>query len=592
MKINVKILVRTSLVVICSLLVCGLVIYQYFTSIFTAQVIGDETEKLQQTADQLAYVRDDVLSFSNTVIVNPRIRAHLVEYADAGSVDRIYLTHYILNELHTLLSLRNDVLGYAIVTGDGTAHWKSGTYALGEEPWYRSFQADRAQAAFVKPPRPLFYSLPGTGRDRDVLTFITKISDYNQPGLVIGEFIMELDLEKYRNLVDNGAGSFDGFVWLIKDQAILYERQYKTFAGVMPDLRHRLQAASAGESFHFEGTGGYYYVNQSIGDGWALLAYTPKSVVAEASKFILYFVVGVILLSTLVILGLLNPVIRNITKPISLLNRAMNQVATGNLNVSVSIDSRDEMENLGHKFNQMTIDLQRHIREAMEHERSQQEMQFNLMLSQINPHFIYNTLNSVIYLARKQKHRDIIELMGSFIHLLQDSIRLGEKEAFVTIEREVGIINDYVQIQKYRYQDKFELQWDVEPGLWDAPIPKYILQPLVENALYHGIMPKEDKGVIRIAIRCHGRTIELSVRDDGVGIAPDVRDRLFAGADEPTRSSDPRLRHIGLDNINKRLAILYGADLRIEVDSEPMRGTEVRIRIPYREADAPAAAAM
>ncbi len=582
MKINMKILVHSSLVVIGSLLACGIVIYFYFTSIFTTQVIHDGTVKLQQTADQLQYVQDDILNFSNTVIVNSRIRNNLQQYDSADAVDRLYLIFYMLHELQALTFLRNDIQGYAIITTDGMAHWKSGTYPIRDEPWYRDYQQQNIQSAFINTPYSLFYSLPNNERNPDVFAFITKIRDYNQPNRVIGEFIMELNLSKYRNLVDSGANDFEGFVWLIKDRSIIYEKQYKAFVGVMPDLRQYLQRHTDKESFNFEGPQGYYYVNQSIGNNWILLAHTPKSFIAEKSKFILYFVGAVIFLSILIIILLMSPVIRNITKPILQLNRAINQVATGNLNVSVMIKSGDEMENLGHKFNQMTVDLKKHIHESMEHQRNNQEMQFNLMLSQINPHFIYNTLNSVIYLARKHKYREIIRLMSSFIHLLQDSIKLGEKETFVTIKREIDIIDDYVQIQKYRYQDKFELIWEIEPELMTTPIPKYILQPLVENALYHGIIPKENKGTIHITIQRERHHILLIVKDDGVGIAPEVKQRLFMSQDVNAVSGDARLRHIGLDNIHKRLSILYGNELNIEVDSVPLKGTRIIIRIPIK----------
>ena len=139
------------------------------------------------------------------------------------------------------------------------------------------------------------------------------------------------------------------------------------------------------------------------------------------------------------------------------------------------------MDILGNGFNRMTEDLHKYIEHSIDQERTERRLQINLLISQINPHFIYNTLNSVIYLAQARQNEDIIKMVESFIGILQDAVRLGETGAFATIEQEKEIVAHYAAIQQIRYPDRFDLIWNIQEDLYSTLIPRMILQPLVEN---------------------------------------------------------------------------------------------------------------
>ncbi|NOU88516.1 hypothetical protein GC102_22570 [Paenibacillus sp. LMG 31460] len=200
----------------------------------------------------------------------------------------------------------------------------------------------------------------------------------------------------------------------------------------------------------------------------------------------------------------------------------------------------------------------------------------DLLLSQINPHFIYNTLNTVIYLARKQRHHDITEMMTAFIHILQDAVRIGNNEVYSSVEKEVGIIQDYTKIQKYRYRDQFELYLDIADNVSAIDMPKNILQPIIENALFHGILPKETKGMITLSIHLENDRLVVIISDDGVGMTPEAIESMARNGNA-SYSREGRIRNIGLTNVKKRLELLFGSGYFLTIDSIPQEGTSLTI---------------
>jgi DNA-binding NarL/FixJ family response regulator/anti-sigma regulatory factor (Ser/Thr protein kinase) len=222
----------------------------------------------------------------------------------------------------------------------------------------------------------------------------------------------------------------------------------------------------------------------------------------------------------------------------------------------------------------------RYMAEALNSLQECQRLQFELLLAKINPHFIYNTLNSIIYLARGKKNHEIIDLTSAFIDLLQDSIHLGQNTPYERLETELDVIDKYVTVQQYQYMGRFLFTRECDPGLQGTFILKNILQPLVENAIFHGIGPKEGAGSIHLRVSRQGETLRVAVSDDGVGMEQGTADRcLRAQRGEAPRGS-PKIRHIGLDNIAQRLEFAFPGRHGFSITSSPGVGTTVVITHP------------
>lgn len=207
-------------------------------------------------------------------------------------------------------------------------------------------------------------------------------------------------------------------------------------------------------------------------------------------------------------------------------------------------------------------------------------MKYSLLISQIDPHFIYNTMNSINYLARKQRNQDIIAINSALIHILQDRLRINEIETFDTVEQEIDMIRQYMIIQHFRYGNQVQTIFEIQPGLDKEPIPKNILQPLVENAFIHGFTNEDGQslsGTITIRIHTEDSLLKIQVEDTGCGIAPEYLEKL----NNPCGDSMPeRGRHIGIQNIRERLKYLYNQPISFSFSNRNDAGACVTILLP------------
>jgi two-component system sensor histidine kinase YesM len=227
----------------------------------------------------------------------------------------------------------------------------------------------------------------------------------------------------------------------------------------------------------------------------------------------------------------------------------------------------------------MLKDLKDSIRIIAEKERLEQKIKYSLLVSQIDPHFIYNTINSINYLARKKRCDDIIVVNSALIYILQDRLRINDIQITDTVEKEIKVVEQYVLIQKYMYEGELELSWFVDEALLKEQIPKNIIQPLVENAIFHGLINEENgsiSGKIEIFIEKKDEDIMVKVKDNGRGI--DKQNLLnLQTSKRPFKSENERGKKIGLSNIRERLYYLYGKNDCLQIECEPGKGTSVTL---------------
>lgn len=285
----------------------------------------------------------------------------------------------------------------------------------------------------------------------------------------------------------------------------------------------------------------------------------------------------------LILLGMLSiPVLlvfsyiyaRRITGPIVKLNMAMQEFSKGEWPDKVKPESQDEMGQLVEKFNDMVdhqfelidqIVKEQEVSKAKEIETIQ--LKLDLLQSQINPHFIHNTLHAISYLIGSNMNGEANEMLKAFNVLLRSS--MSHQKDSVTLEEELNHVKSYVMIQKVRYNDVFVMEYHIDDHLRKMEIPKLTIQPLVENAIYHGIVPKGQTGRISIsAMEMDSGLVTICVEDDGVGMDPEKRLKLKQS-----------FNGISFENINKRLKLTYGEDAGLVIESVKGKGTKVTFTI-------------
>lgn len=282
-------------------------------------------------------------------------------------------------------------------------------------------------------------------------------------------------------------------------------------------------------------------------------------------------VIGMSILVTMLAVFLTNGALR----PMRELSHATGQIAQGNFEARASVDTGDEFEILATEFNDMARNMQSMIDQIKADERKMRQADLRLLQEQINPHFLYNTLDTIVWLVeanQPQQAVDMIVTLSNFFRLV-----LSKGKEYITIQEEQRHVQSYLDIQKVRYHDILEYEINIDQVLYEYSILKMTLQPLVENALYHGIKYKRAKGRIYITGELDNGEVILTVQDNGVGMEAGDLVALREQIDRPCQETE---KGFGLANVNERIKMYYGMQYGLSITSEKGKGTKVTVTIP------------
>lgn len=311
--------------------------------------------------------------------------------------------------------------------------------------------------------------------------------------------------------------------------------------------------------------------------GWTLVSWIPENKVMEPARElffgILFIAVVLIIFSVFMVLFLSH----RITKPLKMIQRKMKQIGEGFFIFKVPVVRNDEVGELATAMNRMSDEIQSLIQKNKEEEVKRRMIQLQTLEYQINPHFLYNTLDSVNMLARKHQNPIIADMVTYLSRLFR--IGLNQGREMITVADEVRHVTYYLKIQEIRFAD--QLYWDIQTdeSIESEKIIKFLLQPLVENSINHGIRKRDEPGHIYIRIWKEPDSIVLEIEDDGVGMDPEqlerVRESLNDALEEPDKDHG-----FGLRNVHQRIQLHYGDDYGLEFASEKGYGTTVTVRLP------------
>lgn len=289
------------------------------------------------------------------------------------------------------------------------------------------------------------------------------------------------------------------------------------------------------------------------------------------------FALFIILLLGLVLMILLR---HTIAGPIGALQQRIELIGQGDFTPDPSIEWNNELGDVGRGINRLSENVTGLMEKRIEDEKQKQELEFRMLQGQINPHFIYNTLNSIRWMATIQHADGIVEMVTALSRLLKSVSKGTEK--LIPLRQELGLLNDYFTIQRYRYGGTITLETNCEVDeetLDTCLIPRFSLQPLAENSVFHGIEPKNCAGHLTITISRREDQILVTLSDDGVGMTPGQIEKVFSGEGETGAGS---YSHVGLWNVHKRLQYSFGEASGLHIESVPGEGTTVSFFLPER----------
>ena len=401
-----------------------------------------------------------------------------------------------------------------------------------------------------------------------VLNIATKIQNNN---VTIGYIVSSIHSQDFTYLFSNQLSNDEGFGIISKENEPIYINSILETSGIFDKLHYAWISNSKYDDYFND----YYITIQNIENtGFKQIVVHPK-VLSSSTMNRMYLMVGLLaVLSFIVCIIVAQKTTTSFTQPINQMNQAMKQVQEGKLDTSIPVLRNDEFGVLSQNFNVMTQELSNFLEQKIETQRKLADIQIAMMQAQLNPHFLYNTLDTIKWMAKSAKVEPISQLSQKLARILRTSI---VKEQFITIGEEFQICSDYGEIQNIRFQGKYQFLFDCPKDLLSYKIPKLIIQPLVENAIIHGLRMKET-GIIKVFASKNNDAIILSVQDDGIGIDDEMMQFIN------THQWKQIDGHIGMYNVDSILRLHYGVNSGLHAQRLEEGGTLIQITLPYKEA--------
>lgn len=556
------------IIVFSALIYGGISMYWKVTN--TNQAVRDQLIQINKTAEQVSFWQITTINIAKKVAVDTDLRKKM-EMPKAGTSEYALTLREIRNTLRSYTHIEDEIHEIIFCSNEGRTFSSAemrGNFLPEQNSWYLDFQNTDKISGYTR-----VHSTTKTEGMLEVpaISYIMPYSDINDYRVQKGNIIVIMEYAALEKIMTLDMTQLNGYC--------LYDREGEPLVMEGEITAGYAEIIGGAENGVYQRKGhNTILISDGMEDGWHIVVeLSDKAVNRQIAKMAGYFLV--IMLGLVATVGvILHISIHNIVKPVEKLTEAVEKLGTGNFDVAVEIHTNDELEVLADVFNQMVGDIRELLENAVEHEKMKRKMQIDNLMLRINPHFIYNTLNSIIYMASESEDNRIIRFTNAFISLLQNTLRI-RNTIYVSLTEELENVKNYVEIQKYRYMNMFDLVIECPEECLHVAIPNIMLQPMVENAIFHGIAPKEEHCILKVLVEHQQEEVIISIIDDGCGMPQEKADQLL----QEEQENYDGMRKIGVANVNKRMKEIYGESHRLEIISEEGIGTKIVMRIPYRK---------
>lgn len=464
--------------------------------------------------------------------------------------------------LETMLKSHPDFVSIRLVTKDGRLI----TTGMEEEmvtsadmmaqKWY--------QDALVHSNVPIIQSIKN--QNNQIVISISQEVKSNA-GENLGVIRLDVDYHELEKYVKELSLGENGYAFVIqKDGTLIYHPDSEAFESV--DKQMSVQEISNSPMDSMVSDDFFVHKSPIENSDWILVGVSSFSRFKEDSVKLLGIVSVVGVLSLLICMLGIFTLIRYQLLPVKKLGQVMRRVEEGDTTIRAEQKGAQEFQVLAGTFNQMLERIETLMKEEKEQEALTRIYELKALTSQINPHFLYNTLDTIIWMAEFQDHQKVVDITKALSNYFRLSLNAGEE--IVTLRQEIEHVRQYLFIQKERYGDKLEYTIFEPDDIPDIKLPKIVLQPLVENAIYHGIKESERPGKITITVSKRDTFIDICIADNGVGIKENT-------------TSTKELGGVGIKNIKERLTLFFGEAFSMEIESESNAYTKVYLHLPLKE---------
>lgn len=425
-----------------------------------------------------------------------------------------------------------------------------------------------------------------TGEPQKIFSIVRKIYDKKQKK-EIGCMIIDMNSDILGNVLQSmNSNSYQKVLIIDNNKKIVYHPD-STYIGIQY-RENQVSELLTMENGYIESQEeeGYQVFSTSEITGWSVICIVENRYVMESVNRLRLFLAIVMLFGLILSVYLARYISKFISGPVAQLQKQMHQVGKGDFDIDIDAQTKDEIGHLTHAFDKMVKRTKQLIENVYQSEIYQKEAELNALQAQINPHFLYNTLQTIDMMAEEEGVDDISDACQALSKIFRYSINRGRE--FVQVKEEIKHVKNYMLIQKLRFGEKLEIGYEVEKDCEDLYIVKLLIQPLVENAVVHGIENVLGKCKVLIRVFQQGEYLYVEVEDNGNGIGEQKLRKLNERLE---KSSEQKMVHeegysggssIGLENTNTRIKLYFGQKYGIKIESKEGAGTKVRLKLPVR----------
>ncbi|MFC3802863.1 sensor histidine kinase [Cohnella sp. GCM10012308] len=590
-----KIFYGILIIVVVVLAVSGFFSFSYSRGIYereaassAARLVDNINTGFEDNLDQVDRIIQSIYAETDYADSNNTLKKVLATPSFAGYGEELNAIKVVGNFFQRLMYLRKDFNSiYLYATPEKSFSYALfGTNKLAYDPtgedWYRQTVAADGKTSIFAPHRP--YQL---NYDKPVISYSRLLKNIDTRNAApYGVILIDLSMDSLSSLVDKvNLGAETGVLFLDDAGRSIYTTHPSYEEEALGKIDRAKLAGSTEGKLTLTLAGAKYLVSYRTSEitGWKLLTFTPFAAIEKGSDRLLIFTLMLGIVALLFTALLTYGFSRLLFKPILKLQRGMGKVKLGQFDFQLAHGANDELGQLVGSFNTMVATIKSLITEKYEERLARREAEYRFLQAQINPHFIYNTLQIISSMAVVHKVPHINTAAKSLARMMRYSI--SERTGPVAVKDELDAVTGYLDIQKLRFGELLDYETAIDDALRNAPMMKLVMQPIAENAVSHGIEPTGRRGVIRISGRQNGDRLRIEIRDDGAGMPPERVAELTRRLDAPDVGEDAneadRLHtNVGLRNIHRRIKLFYGESYGISIESEPGAWTVVAVEWP------------
>lgn len=561
LSIEQSILAATLSIVALILLLSSMIYYSVFSSRSDSLVESQSREINKQIALNYESYINSVIETANYI----QIAALKYDVVDSFNIlqDIFYYNSEIKNDVVSIFlfdSSGNKILGN-----------KMNNFVLYDthrESWFQNALNNKSIFHFSAP-----HKQSVLANSIETVISVSKVVEYIESGISkSGVILIELNFRTLTDLAAKTNLGAGGHLLIINDKdSLIYYSGDKSQKDEAESLQIAVEHYLGGFRTTIDNVEMYLIINTLLHTRWRIVTINNVNEIALARQQILLILLFIFIIGFIVTTIISIVISRRISRPLNILNTTMFRVESGDFDLKVEVTGQKEVVHLSRSFNSMLEKIRKLMEEVVSEQNAKRKTELKALQNQINPHFLYNTLDSIVWLAENERSDDVVTTVIALARFFRISISKGQ--TFIPVKDEISHIKNYLTIQKIRYVNKFEYTFEIDPEILESQVMKLILQPIVENAIYHGVGDETEQIIIRAYRR--ESFLVFEVENTGYGITEERISEIY----EILKGTHSK-SSVGMRNVYLRLKLFYGNDADIIISSTLDELTTIKLIIP------------